>query len=403
MTRRTNALEVMLLAALGACTHRSEAADSPSAGLRTTASGALAPAAGPVESLDVYVDGDVVHALIATTLPGKERWGLYYLPLSADGEPMAAPVPVDAGAAPPHRPSHGGDPQIAAHRQDLVAVWTSKGTGYKERGPLQSARSRDRGKTWEPGGVPAPEEKRGGQAFIDLAADSTGAFHVVWLDDRGDPKGLYHGMSSDGGASWRVAAVVDGHTCQCCWNRLVRGPGDQLHVLYRDSGPRDMAVAHRGADGIWRSLGRAGRFDWAFDGCPHVGGGLAVAATGAGTVLHATVWNGDADKTGLYHVRRTGDAWQPAHLLAADGRHSDIAVAPDGQVVAVWDMRDPADDKRAIFASESPDGGHTWSPPRRLSGPHRAGYPRILHVAGRFRVLWIEEAAEDKGLRHVTL
>src|SRR5690606_10621841 len=110
---------------------------------------------GPVESLDVYVDGDVVHALVATALPGSEpRWGLFYVPLAATGDVLGSAVRVDLDTLPPHRPSHGGAPQLAVHGENLVAVWTTKGIGHKERGPLQTAISRDGGTTWQAGGVP---------------------------------------------------------------------------------------------------------------------------------------------------------------------------------------------------------------------------------------------------------
>lgn len=384
---------VALLLVVAGCSRKQEEARSV----------VLAPS--DVESLDVYVDGGVVHALIATALPGSEpRWALYYLPLSATGEALASMVRVDAGTRPPHQPSHGGDPQLAVHGDQLIAVWTTKGTGHKQRGPLQTALSRDGGKTWQPGGEPAPVADRGGQAFIDATADDRGDFHIVWLDDRGDPKGLYHGASGDGGVSWQIVSIVDQQTCQCCWNRLVRGAGGELYALYRDIEPRDMAVARWVGGESWRSLGRAGRFDWAFDGCPHVGGGLAVAGDAAAVSVHTTVWTGMAEKTGLFYVRHTGEGWQAPHLLAADGRHSDVAVSPDGRaVVAVWDMRDPADGVGAVFASDSRDRGQTWSAPRRLSGARRAGYPRVFHVENHFRVVWIEQHGEDERLSYLTL
>jgi hypothetical protein len=408
MARNTTSVFAQLLALQligAACTRKPDEAAPPRAEpVRITAMDGLGLASGALESLDVYVDGDVVHTLVATVLPGgNERWALYYVPLSVTGETLAAPVRVDAGTEPPHRPSHGGDPQLAVRGDNLVAVWTTKGIGHKERGPLQTAISRDGGATWQPGGEPAPVADRGGQAFIDAAADERGRFHLVWLDDRGDPKGLYHGVSDDGGSTWRVVSTIDGQTCQCCWNRLVRGAGAELYALYRDADPRDMAVVRWDGDEAWRSLGRAGSFGWAFDGCPHVGGGLAVFAGEGSVTVHATVWTGMAEQAGLFYVHHGGGSWQAPHLLAADGRHSDVAVSSDGgTVTAVWDMQQ-ADKVRAVYAADSPDGGQTWSAPRRLSGALRAGYPRVFFVKDRFHVTWIEEHEADKTLRYLSL
>ena len=175
-----------------------------------------------------------------------------------------------------HGPHRGTDPQIAATGDHLVAVWTSPGTSKWGTGPLAVAVSRDGGRTWSRGGNPADDNSTDGHGFIDVAADPAGGFHAVWLDGRDGDSGLRVASSADG-VIWRPNANVDAVTCQCCWNDLaVLGPG-RLAVLYRDRDPRDMAVAIS-EDGArsWERRGVAGEFGWKVDGCPHVGGGLAV-------------------------------------------------------------------------------------------------------------------------------
>lgn len=140
-------------------------------------------------------------------------------------------------------------------------------------------------------------------------------------------------------------------------------PRGDLYALYRDVAPRDMSVA-RWDGAAWEALEHAG-------------------------VVHATVWTGIPEQTGLFYVRHDRGRWDPPHLLAA--------------LVAVWDMRDPSARLGAVFASHSRDGGTTWSAPRRISGRVQAGYPRAAHLSGRFRVVWIEEEATHKTLRHLTL
>ena len=58
-------------------------------------------------------------------------------------------------------------------------------------------------------------------------------------------------------------------------------------------------------------------------------------------------------------------------------------------MAAVWDR--VSDGESAVFAATSTDAGATWSEPKQLSaqGPN-AAYPRVLAVAGRYRVFWTE-------------
>lgn len=46
-----------------------------------------------------------------------------------------------------------------------------------------SAYSTDAGKTWQRGGNPGKHAEDINEAYIDLAADTKGHFHVAWLSD----------------------------------------------------------------------------------------------------------------------------------------------------------------------------------------------------------------------------
>ncbi|HEX2462985.1 MAG TPA: exo-alpha-sialidase, partial [Thermoanaerobaculia bacterium] len=209
----------------------------------------------------------------------------------------------------------------------------------------------------------------------------------VWIDGRDGDTGLRVAASTDG-VVWRANANVDAVTCQCCWNDLaVLGP-DRLAVLYRDRDPRDMAVAVT-EDGArsWERRGTAGAFGWKVDGCPHVGGGLAMF----GATLHAVVWTGAPDRAGLYDVASAdgGRHWsEPFELGGRGARHGDLAVA-GGALVAAWD------EGAAIYAARSADG-KTWSEPLRLSdATARASHPLVVATASGALVLWTESRAKD--------
>lgn len=54
--------------------------------------------------------------------------------------------------------------------------------------------------------------------------------------------------------------------------------------------PRDMALIRSSDQGAsWQPVGMVGDFWWRFEGCPHIGGGLAQAGD---EQLNAVVWTG---------------------------------------------------------------------------------------------------------------
>src|SRR4029077_6211743 len=92
------------------------------------------------------------------------------------------------------------------------------------------------------------------------------------------------------GVQWGKNATVQGKTCECCWQSLVRRD-DALLAMFRGKEPRDMQLSALPRGTVsWASRGRVGQFDWDFKGCPHTGGGLVT--TPGGRSLHAVVWSG---------------------------------------------------------------------------------------------------------------
>ncbi|MGH8580421.1 MAG: sialidase family protein [Gammaproteobacteria bacterium] len=347
-----------------------------------------------IRSFDVYADGGHVHLLVAGDA-AEGKLVLRYLRSLDGGEHWSTPVTVDTSHTPLGVVKRGNDVQIAARGQRMVAVWHTPGTGFMGSGPLASAFSENGGESWLPGPNPADDGLGDGHAFIDIAADIDGLFHLVWLDNRERDEGvqgLRYARSSDGGASWSRNLTIDGTTCTCCWNSLAVSKDGMLNVLYRDDTPRDMALA-RSVDGgaPWRQRGAVGAFGWALDGCPHMGGALAA---GPRATLHSLVWTGADAQAGLYYLRSAdaGGTWStPRRMGGRSAGHSDIASGPGSSVLAAWDENGA--EGSAIFAGRSSDAGDTWADPERLSLPGSvATHPRIVSNAQGFWVLWTESA-----------
>jgi hypothetical protein len=349
-----------------------------------------------VESLDVAVDGSTIHLLLGDYHAETKLPALQHLRSTDGGATWSAPVRVDAGATPPKSPHRGMDAQLAASGTKLIALWGTAGTGLFGSGPIATARSADGGATWQPGPNPADDGLTTGHGFVDIAADSAGTFHLVWLDSRDGKQGLRYAQSKDGGKSWSKNATLKSETCECCWNTLALGADGSVHALFRDKNPRDMAVISSPDHGArWSDPAKVGRFNWDFTGCPHVGGGLLVR----GSTLHALVWTGATSHNGAYHLASPdqGQSWSaPQRLGDADARRGDLATASSQSLAAVWDR--VSDGESTVLASTSANGGQTWTEPKQLSTKGvNAAYPRVVAVSGSYRVFWTESATGQPG------
>lgn len=342
-----------------------------------------------VLSLDIYQNEDRIHLLTAErdaagTVSLLHTWS------DDDGLKWSHPVQVNGTQPPPHSPSRGNDPQIAAWKNSVIAVWTPPGHDEWGAGALISARSEDGGKTWSAGANPSSTGSDGSQAFTDVASDSAGAFHVVWLDTRAKQRGLRYARSDDSGRHWSPVTTLDTVTCECCWNTVTPLGQKKIYTLYRDSTPRDMALAFT-ADGgsTWHRASSVGAFKWDIEACPHSGGGLTLARDGS--ALHTIVSTGKEEFAGLHHLRSTDDGfhWSSTHRVAASGaNHPDISLN-NNTLAAAWDAW--ADSSMAIHYAFSNDGGENWSAPQRLSKPGvTATHPRIVATRQGFRVFWTE-------------
>ncbi len=350
------------------------------------------PAATGLCSLDVFENNGTLHLLYGTR-GAAGAVPLMYQQSADNGNSWSDPVRVDATLPAANGVRFGMDPQVTAHNDHVLVVWQTAGDGFMGSGPLTAARSDDGGRSWQSAPNPADDNSTSGHGFVDIISDADGQFSLVWLDSRSGQQGLIFSKSVDHGKTWAPNVVVDPETCECCWNSMDMAPNNQLFALYRDKAPRDMALALSSDGGLtWSPAGRVGAFDWALDGCPHVGGGVAAATIEGRTIAHTAVWTGEAEHRGVFYVRLDVDKSSysaPARLGTPTARNPAIAANASGHVAIVWS--DVVENQTVVFLALSYDGGSTWEPPRRISTHGRdATYPKIVEQGDTFQVFWAD-------------
>ncbi len=345
-----------------------------------------------ITTFDITEQVGVIHLLIGgkKTVDSKKPT-LRYLRYDYDEQQWQIIATLDE-KLPETIASRGNDIQIAAHNHLLLALWQTKGE-LPGIGPIVSAYSTDAGKTWRQGANPVASAENNNAAYIDLIADEKGRYHAVWLSDP-EEKGhqsLYHSYTRDNGKSWRQPALLDEATCACCWNKMIHTPDSGLFVLYRDSHPRDMALIQSSDSGdSWQRLENVGQFQWEFNGCPHIGGGLSHNGEKNSHLLHAAIWTGRESSPGLYYLRSTnsGRSWASPKILGETALNGDIA-AHGENVAATWNLM--GTQGLSVYAATSNDSGLTWSQPKLLAEETRVTiHPKIVATKNGFLVLWTE-------------
>lgn len=347
-----------------------------------------------VISLDIVNNNNRLHLLTGNHQQGDKALSYQYS--DNDGQSWSPAVKIlhDKLAV---NMSRGKDAQITAQGDTVLVTWMQYAEGVRfNAGPMQAARSEDGGQTWTSVTAP-PTWKQGPHGYFDLAADAN-AMHAVWLDSRVKhedikaSQAMHYARSEDGGLSWQEDMTLDQVTCSCCWNTVKVDNNGNAYVLYRDKQPSDMAIGVIDPQQHWQRLNSVGAFDWQFEGCPHIGGGLDFQHSTDQQHIHAVVGSGHPEHLGIHylHSNDQGHYWSaPKQLGDESAQHADVASHDDGRVTAVWDMM--GEHGLAVFVAQSSDGGQTWSEAWQLSGTNaRASHPRIVKTASGFLALWTE-------------
>jgi hypothetical protein len=181
--------------------------------------------------------------------------------------------------------SHMRGPQIAATTSGLIV------TACNSEGNIFSF-TKEEGGEWLASGRINDADTTAKENLMALSA-SGDRVYAVWLDLRHGHNEIFGAGSADGGKTWSknrmIYASPETSVCPCC-KPAVAVKGDKVFVMFRNwlTGNRDLYLIQSSDGG--NSFGPAeklGLGNWALDGCPMDGGGLAIDQNGN----PETVWN----------------------------------------------------------------------------------------------------------------
>jgi thiol-disulfide isomerase/thioredoxin len=311
----------------------------------------------------------------------------------SDGQPGSAAIKVNPVA---EAIAADGEnrPRIAIAGDGTVHVVWSVNLTRPYTGHIRYSRSLDDGASFS---APVTINDDGAEIahrFPALAVDGRHVW-ITWLDARrrkaaeamGDAyagSALYGTVSIDGGAQFGANRRLAEHSCECCGIGLV-WQDDAPVALWRQiygRNIRDFALAR--LSGTEAAPRRVSDDDWALDGCPHQGGGLAADTEGG---LHLVWYTQGRTRQGLYYRRLDGDQSSPPMKFGNDeAQASHAAILAIGRdVTLVW--REYDGQVYSIWGMRSTDRGATWPAPRRLAAS--LGASDLPQLAARGAEPWL--------------
>ena len=384
---------------------------------------ALATGAGahehPHDAAPACADPGLAGAAVATPLLARD--GGLWLAWSAAGQVSLAHssdlghsfAPAMVLSSGPDRIDSNGDgrPVVAEDSQGRLVVAWARFKDEEWNAQVMVSSSTDGGASFS--APHALTDDPASQRFAALAADGRGGIFAAWIDKRtraAAPAGhakpgaaLAYAWSGDGGASFGPGRVFHDGSCECCRLGVAMDPQGHPVVLFRslfDQGVRDHAVVTFGDHDAPGPAYRVSLDNWAINGCPHHGPGLAIGATGT---YHAAWFTQGPVREGLFYARSTdgGQRFSTPRALSKPDRHpARPAVLVSGTMV--WLAWKEFDGHQAtVLVMHSADDGLNWSAPVVVA--HSGGtsdHPLLVGDDHRVFLSWL---THDEGYRLLPL
>lgn len=257
-------------------------------------------------------------------------------------------------------PTGAANPAIAAAAGRLHVVWADRRHGQAE---VYTRRSTDGGVTWEPEQLLSEVPYESWVPTVEAAGE---AVYVAWVDYRDGNEEEYFRRSTDGGATWEPAV------------RLTRDAAD--------SWAPSLAVAGRTVHAVWFDRRAAGATD----------AEVEAQLNRALTLLGLPASPPPTRDPAVYYLplfeQRLQDKVQQVQAAAPGWvQRGGDPEALEALLVRFEDLFRRWASGWEIFAKDSPDGGETWGPDRRLTfAPGASARPSLAAAGDELHLTWFD-------------
>ena len=226
-----------------------------------------------------------------------------------------------------------------------------------------------------------------------LTTDSAGNIHVVWSDDTpGNPE-VYYKKSTDAGATWGTAKRLTWNSGASGGQVIAADSSNAIHVVWLDNTPGNFEVYYKRSTDAGLTWSAAQRLTWT----PALDQYSAIAIDSSDTVHVA--WEDDTatNEYEIFYKKSTdgGASWSPNKRLTwtiSSGSY-EPAMAPDSGngVYIAWE--DAYAGNWEIYCRDSTDGGTTWSATKRVTLTSGSSYsPAIaLDSSDAVHIAWYDD------------
>jgi hypothetical protein len=328
------------------------------------------------------------------------------------GGPLGTPVPVNRPSESPYYRQES--PAVAVRGEEVFVTWSlthPRITPDKPfSGELRLSRSIDGGRSFGPSTLVNDDQQVIQHAFDAVHIAPDGAVHLAWIDGREGNKdpGTFVARSTDHGRTISKNFKVDDNTCVCC-RTAVAASADAVYVAWRkifDGNVRETVVATSTDGGVtFSSPVVVGHDHWVYQACPHRPASLGVDGAGR---LYVVWYTEGADETPAIYVAYSDDRGKTfskkKQLNRSKGTfpdHPQLAVDPEGRVVAIWEEQSPV--RREIVVSHSLDRGQSFSVPFKLNEKNGQTPTIAVNRHGTVVMGWKEHAMPVHRLMFQTM
>jgi hypothetical protein len=266
------------------------------------------------------------------------------------------------------------NPSVSIDSNDVIHILFQDATfGYPKYDIYHKATT-DKGATWTP--LNRLTWSSGDSTMPDAAVGPNDFLHMVWEDDFQGNQEIYYKQSQNSGSSWGGIKRLTWNPHSSSTPRIAVGGNGHIHVVwYEYTASYDNDIFYKKSTDNGVTWSKTQRLSWSNESSSPV---IGIDSNGKIHIffherLTATTW-----ATEIFHINSTdsGTTWSAKQRITwntgiewESNRTRSIAINADN-IHVVWRYlyyRLVWSNKSNIYYKNSPDGGVTWGPTKKLT------------------------------------